>query len=49
MLHRDLLFYGFLKWKMTRGNGFMACSILCPKKFGGHIYTYFPVFFGWIT
>ena len=51
VLHRDLLLYGFLKWKITRGNGFMAvsCSILCPKKINGRIYTSFPVFLGRIT
>ena len=49
--HRDLLLYGFLKWKMTQENGFMAISwsFLCPKKIVGRIYTYFLVFLGWIT
>ena len=48
VVHRDLLLYGFLKWKITQENGFMAisCFILCPKKFVGRMYTYFPVFLG---
>ena len=42
--YRDLLLYGvygFLKWKMIRGNGFRAisCLIFVLPKFGGRIYT----------
>ena len=53
VLYRDLLLYtvyGFLKWKMVQGNGFMAISwfISVSPKFGGCIYTNFPVFLGWI-
>ena len=49
VLYIDLLFYavyGFLKWKMIRGNGFMAifCFIFVSPKFGGRIYSNFPVF-----
>ena len=49
VLYRDLLFYsvyGFLKWKMIRGNGFTAtfCFISVSPKFGGRVYTNFSVF-----
>ena len=49
VLYRDLLFYsvyGFLKWKMMRGNGFTAISyfVFVSRKIGGRIYTKFPVF-----
>ena len=39
------LVYGFLKWKMIRGNGFSAisCFIFVSPKIGGCIYTNFPV------
>ena len=52
MLYRDLLFYsvyGFLKWKMIRGNGFTAVSrfIFVSPKIGGRIYSNFPVFLEW--
>ena len=53
VLYRSLLFcavYGFLKWKMIRDNGFTAisCFISVSPKFGGRIYTNFPVFLDWI-
>ena len=49
VLYRDFSLYtnyGFLKWKMIRGNGFMEISsfIFVFPKFGGRIYTNFPVF-----
>ena len=51
VLYSDLLFYsvyGFLKWKMIRGNGFTAisCFIFVSPKIGGRIYTNFSVFEG---
>ena len=36
MLYKDLLFYavyGFLKWSMIRGKGFMAMSCFTLEKF----------------
>ena len=49
LLYRDLLLYTgyrFLKWKMIRGNEFMAisCFIFVPQKFDGRIYKNFSVF-----
>ena len=48
VLFRDFLFYavyGFLKWKMMQNNEFMAisCFIFVFPRFGGRIYTNFPV------
>ena len=53
MLCRYILFYavyGFLKLKMILDNRFMAnsCFIFESSKFGGRIYTKFPVFLEWI-
>ena len=49
MLYKDLLFYavyGFLKWKMIRGDRFTAisCFNFLSQKFTGRIYTNFAVF-----
>ena len=42
VLYKDLLLYtvyGFLKWKLIRGNGFMviSCFIFVSPKFGGSV------------
>ena len=53
VLYRDLLLYvvyGFLKWKIVQGNGFMtiSCCTFAFPKFGGYIFANFQVFLRWI-